>query len=142
VIFLVRGESAGPHAQLIAIHDVVERGAQAAVVLVFERDESKGLQYAIGHLPHRRQNLRHAVHWTSLRLKSNFDEVAASQRMRQPKQTASYGNGLEFSFSASAVFKSDRSQDRIAKLDPGRAPRRVRLGEVGHNSMTMALAGI
>ena len=54
VIFLVRGESAGPHAQLIAIHDVVERGPQAAMVFVLERDESKWLQYAIGHLPHRR----------------------------------------------------------------------------------------
>jgi len=76
------GKSAGPHAQLIAIDNVVERGAQAAMVFVFERDESKRLQYAIGHLPHRRQNLGHAVHWTGLRLKGNFDEVAASQRMR------------------------------------------------------------
>jgi hypothetical protein len=142
VICLVGGEGAGPHAQLIAIHDVVERGAQAAMILVLERDEAERLQYTIGHLPHCRQNLGHAVHWPGLRLKSNFDEVAASQRMRQPKQAASYGNGLEFSFCAPAVFKSDRSQDGIAKLDPGRAPRRVRLGEVGHNSMTMALADI
>src|SRR5579864_1676782 len=112
------------------------------MVLVLERDESERLQYTIGHLPHRRQNFGHAVHWTSLCLKSNFDEVATSQRMRQPKQAASYGNGLEFSFCAPAVFKSDRSQDRIAKLDPGCAPRGVRLGEVGHNFMTMALAGI
>jgi hypothetical protein len=49
---------------------------------------------------------------------------------------------LEFSFGAAAVFEPDRSQHRIAKLDPGRAPRWVRLGEVGHNKCTMALAPV
>jgi hypothetical protein len=62
--------------------------------------------------------------------------------MRQLEQAAGYGNGLECSFCAPAVFETDRSQYGIAELDPGRAPRRVRLGEVGHNFMTMALAGI
>ena len=111
------------------------------MVVVLERDEAKRLQYAVGHLPHRRENFGHAVHRTGLRLKGYFDEVTPTERMGQLKQAASYGNGLEFSFCAPAVFQTNRSQDGIAKLDPGRAPRRVRLGEVGHNFMTMALVG-
>ena len=112
------------------------------MIVVLERDEAEWLQYAIGHFPHRGKNFRHAVHRAGLRLKSDFDEVTLPQRLRQLQQAASHGNGLEFSFGAPAVFKTDRSQDGIAKLDPGRAPRRVRLGEVGHSSMTMALGGI
>ena len=41
---------------------------------------------------------------------------------------------MQFSFCVTAVFKTNRSQDSFSKLDPGRAPRRVRLGEVGHIS--------
>ena len=112
------------------------------MVVVFKRDEAERLQYAVGHLPHRGENFGHAVHWAGLRLKSDFDKVALSQGMGQLEQATSHGNGLEFSFCAPAVFKTDRSQDGIAELDPGRAPRRVRLGEVGHSFMTMALGGI
>jgi hypothetical protein len=112
------------------------------MVVILDRHKAERLQYAVGHLPHRGKNFGHAVHWTGLRLKGNFDEVAASQRVGQLEQAAGYGNSLEFSFCAPAVLEADRSQYGIAKLDSGRAPRRVRLGEVGHNFMTMALAGI
>jgi hypothetical protein len=136
------GERTGLHAQQIPVHDVIERGSQAAMVVILQRYESEGLQNAIGHLPHRGENFGHAVHRAGLRLKSYFDEVALSQGMGQLQQATSHGNRLEFSFCAPAVFKTDRSQDGIAKLDPGRAPRRVRLGEVGHSLMTMASVGI
>jgi hypothetical protein len=138
---LVRRECAGSHAQLIPIHDVIERGAQAAMVVVLKRDKTERLQYAIGQLSHRGENFGHAVHRPGLGLKSDFDEVSLSQGLGQLQQAASHGNCSEFSFCAPAVFKTDRSQDRIAKLNPGRAPRRVRLGEVGHSFMTMALGG-
>jgi hypothetical protein len=101
---LVRGERAGLHAQLIPIDDVIERGAQAAMVVILKRDEAKRLQYAIGHLPHRGENFGHPVHRAGLRLKGNFDEVALSQGMRQLQQAASHGNSLELSFCAPAVF--------------------------------------
>ena len=112
------------------------------MVVVLERDKAKRLQYAVGHLPHRRKNFGHAMHWAGLRLKGYFDEVTATERLGQLEQAASYGDGLEFGFCAPAVFQTNRSQDGVAKLDPGRAPRGVRLGEVGHNFMTMALVGI
>ena len=112
------------------------------MVVVLKRDEAERLQYAIGHFPHWGENFGHTVHWPGLRLKGNFDEVTLSQGLGQLQQAARDRNRLEFSFCAPAVFKTDRSQDGIAKLDPGRAPRRVRLGEVGHSFMTMALANI
>jgi len=55
------------------------------------------------------------------------------QRTRQTQQAAGHRDGLEFCFGAAAIFKPNRSEDRIAQLDPGRAPRRVRLGEMGHS---------
>jgi hypothetical protein len=44
------------------------------------------------------------VHRPGLRLKSNFYEVALRQRLRQLQQSASHGNGLEFSFCAASVL--------------------------------------
>lgn len=112
------------------------------MVVVLECDEAERLQYAVGQFPHRGKNLGHAVHWAGLSLKGNFDEVALPQGVSHLQQAPRHRNGLEFSFSAPAVFKTDRSQDGIAKLDPGRAPRGVRLGEVGHSFITMAFGGI
>jgi hypothetical protein len=84
------------------------------MVVVLKRNEAEGLQDTIGHFPHRRKNFGHAVHRTGLRLKGNFDEVSLPQRMGQLQQTASHGNSLELRFGASAVFETDRSQDRIS----------------------------
>jgi hypothetical protein len=50
------------------------------------------------------KNFGHAVHRPSLRLKGNLDEVALRQRLRQLQQSASHGNGLEFSFCAAPVL--------------------------------------
>ena len=105
------------------------------MVVVFNGHEPKGLQHALGRLPWAK-DLGHGVHRSGLRLKCNFDEVALSQRVGQIEQSAGHGNGLELCFGAAAVFESNRSQDGISKLDPGRAPRRVRLGEVGHKLST------
>jgi hypothetical protein len=40
---LVRGEAACLHAGSVALHDVIERGAQAAVVVIFQRHKTERL---------------------------------------------------------------------------------------------------
>jgi hypothetical protein len=77
----MRGESAGLHAQLIPIYDVVERSPKAAMIVVLKRNETERLQHTISDFPHGSQNFGHAMHRPGLRLKSNFDEVALSQRV-------------------------------------------------------------
>ena len=104
------------------------------MIVVFERDKAKGLQYSLGHTPRRAEHFGHAMDRSGMGLKSNFDEVALRKRLGQLQQAAGHRNGLKFRFRAAAVFESNRSQDRISELDPGRAPRWVRLGEVGHRS--------
>ena len=54
------------------------------------------------------------MHRPGLRLKSDFDKVALRQTVGQLQKAAGHGNGLEFSFRASAVFETDRSQDGIS----------------------------
>ncbi len=93
---------------------MIKRGPQPAMVVILERDEAERLQHAVRLLLRGTENFGHPVHRPGLRLKSNFDEVALRQTVRQLQKAASHGNGLEFSFRASAVFETDRSQDRIA----------------------------
>ena len=83
------------------------------VVVILKGHETEWLQYAICHFAQRGENLGHAVHRACLSLKGNFDEITLSQRLGHLKQAASHGNSLEFTFSAAAVFETDRSQDRI-----------------------------
>lgn len=104
------------------------------MIIVFERDKAEGLQYALGHVARGAENFGHAMYRSRMGLKGNFDEVALRKRLGQLQQAAGHRNGLKFRFRAAAVFESNRSQDRISKLDPGRAPGGVRLGEVGHRS--------
>jgi hypothetical protein len=139
----VRREGARFDAQQMPVHDVIERGAQTPVIVIFNSHEAECLQHAFGCGSHRTQDFGHAVHWSGLRLKCDFDEVALCQRLRQAQQSAGGGYGLKFSFGAAAIFKTNRSQDGISKLDPGRAPRGVRLGEVGHKlHCTIALSPV
>ena len=128
----MRRKRARLQAHRTPIDHVIERGAQAAMVVVLKRDEAERLQDSAGRLAHGTQDFRHAVNRAGLRLKGHLDEVALRQRLRQLQQAAGDGDGLKFRFCAAAVFEPDRSQDGISKLDPGRAPRGVRLGEVGH----------
>jgi hypothetical protein len=93
---------------------MIKGSAQAAVVFVFQRHKAERLQYSITHLPHRAKHLSHSMDRPSLRLKRNFDEVSLSQRLGQAQQATRNGNGLEFCFRAAAIFKPDRSQNRIA----------------------------
>ena len=72
------------------------------------------------------------MHRASLGLERNFDEVTCAQRLLEAQQASGYGDGLEFAFRTAAIFKANRGQNGISKLDPGGAPRGVRLGEVGH----------
>jgi hypothetical protein len=105
------------------------------MIVVLKGDEPEGLQHSVRHPLHGAENFRHPVDRPGLRLKGNFDEVALCQRLRQSEQAAGHGNGLQFCFGAAAIFEANRSQDGISKLDPGRAPRGVRLGEVGHKQL-------
>lgn len=119
-------------AQQAPVGHVIERRAQAAVVVILERDKAERLQHSIPSLLHGAEYLGHGAYRARLRLKGNFDEIALGKWTRHSQQSARRRNGLEFSVSVPAVFETNRSQDRSPKLDPGRAPRRVRLGEVGH----------
>jgi hypothetical protein len=83
---------------------MIDRSAQAAMVIVLERDETKGLQHTGGRSPHRAENLRHAVDWPRLRLKGEFHERAGSQRLLQLQQSTSHGNALEFCSCTPAIF--------------------------------------
>ena len=119
---------------------VIQRRSQAAVVIVLERDETEGLQHAPSRIPHRTENLRHAVHRARLCLECNFNKLSMRQRTRQFEKAASDRDGLQFSFCVPAIFQTNRSQDNIAKLDPGRTPRRMRLGKVGHKLIALCHA--
>lgn len=102
------------------------------MVVVFKGDETERLQHATRQSVHRAQRLSHPVDRARLGLKSDFDKIALRQRLCQAQQSAGCGDGLQFRFGAASVFEANRSQDGISKLNPGRAPRGVRLGEVGH----------
>ena len=84
------------------------------MVIVLDGHEPEGLQHAVIQLPGRAENLGHCVHRSGLGLKGNFYKIALSQRMGDPQQASGYGDGLQFSFGASAVFETDRSQDGIS----------------------------
>ena len=110
------------------------------MVVILKGHEAEWLQDTVRDTVHRAQSFSHAVNRARLGLKSNFDEIALRQRLCQAQQSAGCGDGLQFRFGTASVFEPDRSQDRISKLDPGRAPRRVRLGEVGHTQMQYGAA--
>jgi hypothetical protein len=74
------------------------------MILFLQRDEAERLQNAVRPPLRGVKNFGHAVHRPGLRLKSNFYEVALRQRLRQLQQSASHGNGLEFSFCAASVL--------------------------------------
>jgi hypothetical protein len=83
---------------------MIDRCAQAPMVVIFKRDETKGLEDSSICLSHGSEDFSHAVHWARLRLKREFDKGASTQRMLQLQQSTSHGDGLEFGFCAPAVF--------------------------------------
>jgi hypothetical protein len=110
------------------------------VVIILKGHEAERLQHAIRHIAHRAQSFSHPVDRAGLGLKSDLDEITLRQRLCEAQQPAGCGDGLEFRFGAASVFEANRSQDGISKLDPGSAPRGVRLGEVGHTQMQYGAA--
>lgn len=126
------GEGAGSGAELVAGYDVIERGAEAAVIVVFERDEAEGLQDAVGSFLHGTENFGHAVDGSGLGLECDLDEDARTERLRQTQEASGGGNGLESGFGAASVFKTDGSEDGISELDTGCTAGGVGLGELGH----------
>ncbi len=97
-------ERARLQAKRIPLHHVIERGAQAAMVIVLDGHEAEGLQHAVIQLLGRTEDFGHGVHRAGLRLKGDFYEVALSQRVGQAQQASGYGDGLEFGFCAAAIF--------------------------------------
>ena len=104
------------------------------MIIIFDRDKPEWLQHSIGDTPCRAEYFGHAMYGPGLRLECDFDEVTLCQRLSQSEQAAGYGDGLQFSFRAASIFQTNRCQNGISELDPGRAPRGMRLGEVGHRS--------
>lgn len=107
----VRGEGACFQAQLIALHDVVERGAEAAVVVVFDGHEAERLQHTVSEFARRAEDFGHAMHGTGLRLEGDFDEVSLPERMLQAEQASGDGDSLEFGFGPAAVFKTNGGEN-------------------------------
>ena len=142
-IKLISRESARLQSEHVALGDVVKRHAQAAVVIVLKSHEAKWLQNSVWHTSRWTEGLGHSMHRTCLGLESDFDEVSLRQGHGQTQQASGDGNSLKFCLGAAAIFEANRSQNGISKLDPGRAPRGVRLGEVSHRSkQTMPCGGI
>ncbi len=79
---LVPRERARLQTHLTPVHHVIERGAEAAVVLILERHEAERLKHSIRRLLCGAEDFGHAVHRAGLRLKSNFDEITLAERTR------------------------------------------------------------
>lgn len=101
---LVGREGARFDPEQIPRRDVIERRAQAAMIVVLDRHEAEGLQHTVGEASRRAQDFRHAVNRAGLRLEGDFDEVPLRERLRQAQQAPGGGNGLEFGFGAAAIF--------------------------------------
>jgi hypothetical protein len=84
------------------------------VVIVFDGHKAEGLQHAVIQLPRDAEDFGHGVHRSRLRLKSDFYKVARAERLLQAQQASGYGYGLEFGFGAAAIFKTNRSEDRVS----------------------------
>lgn len=84
------------------------------MVIIFERDEAERLQHPIGVARNRIENFCHAVHGARFGLKSDLDEIALRELMRQAQQSAGGRNGLELGSGAPAIFCLNRSQDGVA----------------------------
>jgi len=117
---------------------MVERGAQSPVVVVLNCHETERLQHAVVELPRGAEDFGHTVNRSGLGLEGHFNEIASAEGLGQTQQASSHRDALEFSFRAAAIFEPNRSQYRIAKLDPGGSPRGVRLGEVSHRAIALS----
>ncbi len=74
------------------------------MIIILKRYETKRLKHSIRCFVRRAEDFGHAVHRPGLRLEGNFDEITLPERTGQIQQAAGHGNGLEFSFSAPAIF--------------------------------------
>lgn len=88
----------------MTVGNVIERGSQAAVVVILKRDEAERLQHAVVCFAHGAENLRHAVDRARLGLKGNFDKFTLRERTRDLQQAASDRYGLQFCFCVPAIF--------------------------------------
>jgi len=104
VALAATGERGRLHPQRTPGRDVLERCAQAAMVVVFDGHEAERLQNAARQAAHGTEHFGHAMNRAGLGLERNFDELALPERFRQLQKAASHRNALEFGFGAPPVF--------------------------------------
>ena len=81
------------------------------MVVVAKRDEAEGLKRSIRSRAHRCKHFGHTPYRSRLGLKSHLDKISLRQRLGQPQQPSSHGDGLKFGFGAPAIFQDDLGQD-------------------------------
>jgi hypothetical protein len=131
---------AGAESQKVLVHTGVERVAQRAVIVVFERDEAEGLQNSVLGFARRLENLGHAFHGSRCRLDGDLDQIALFQGSGQSQHATGLGNGLQFRSRAPPVVELDEDRDCAAKLNSLCAVLRVSLGEVCHRQNHYVMA--
>jgi hypothetical protein len=88
--------------------------SEPAVVVVPERHEAEGLQHARCRGAGGTEDFGHALHGAGFCLEGDLDEIAFPQALSHLEQAAGDRNTSEFSSRASAIFQTNRSQNRIA----------------------------
>jgi len=84
------------------------------MVVVPERHEAEGLQHTCRRGAGGTEDFGHALHRAGFCLEGNLDEIAFPQALSHLEQAAGDRNTSEFSSRASAIFQTNRSQNRIA----------------------------
>jgi hypothetical protein len=84
------------------------------VVVVPERHEAEGLQHACCRGAGGTEDFGHALHGAGFCLEGDLDEIAFPQALSHLEHAAGDRNTSEFSSRASAIFQTNRSQNRIA----------------------------
>lgn len=60
------------------------------MVVITQRDKTKGLQHAVGSFARCFENLSHTLDRAGFRLKSDFDKIALSERTRQAEKATGH----------------------------------------------------
>lgn len=74
------------------------------MVVILEGHEAEWLEHALRRFSCSPKDFSHAVHGSSLGLKCEFNERAVDEWILHLQQSAGHGNGLQFSFCATAIF--------------------------------------
>src|SRR5215471_12075861 len=75
-------EGGRAHAQGSPCYYMVERSAQAAMIIVFKGDKAEWLKHRVSKLLQGPEQFSHTVHGASLGLEGNFNKVALHEGLR------------------------------------------------------------